>query len=168
MLHIIFPFLEKIGVLWLTGHINPAQEHLVTNVIRQKLIVAIETTVTHLQTNRTVLLFLPEGEYHELGLLYVYYMLKNRGVKTIYLGANVPVIDMAYVANLKKPDLVFTHLTATPSGFNFDKFLLNLDTRISDIPIIVSGQLTRTYSKNPPPGVIFKKSLQEVTEYLSM
>ncbi len=168
VLHIIFPFLEKIGVLWLTGHINPAQEHLVTNVIRQKLIVAIETTVTHLQTNRTVLLFLPEGEYHELGLLYVYYMLKNRGVKTIYLGANVPVIDMAYVANLKKPDLVFTHLTATPSGFNFDKFLLNLDTRISDIPIIVSGQLTRTYSKNPPPGVIFKKSLQEVTEYLSM
>ena len=68
VIHIIFPFLEKIGLLWVTGHINPAQEHLVTNVIRQKLIVAIETAITHLKVDKTVLLFLPEGEHHGRGL----------------------------------------------------------------------------------------------------
>ena len=71
---IIFPFLEKIGILWQTDHINPAQEHLVTNIIRQKLIVAIEATVSHIKTGKSFLLFLPEGEHHELGLLFLYYL----------------------------------------------------------------------------------------------
>lgn len=57
VIQILFPFLEKIGILWVTGHINPAQEHLVTNIIRQKLIVGIETCVSHLVKERTVLLF---------------------------------------------------------------------------------------------------------------
>ena len=75
--HVIFPFLERIGILWVTNHIHPAQEHLVTNIIRQKLIVGIEGIMTHIRVNKTVLLFLPEGEYHELGLLYVYYLICN-------------------------------------------------------------------------------------------
>jgi len=76
---VIFPFLHRIGILWATGYINPAQEHLVSHVIRQKLIVGIEGTVAHRRSDTTVLLFLPEGEHHELGLLYVYYLLKTTG-----------------------------------------------------------------------------------------
>jgi len=103
VIQIIFPFLEKIGILWQTGHVNPAQEHLVTNIIRQKLIVGIETTVSHIKLDKTFLLFLPEGEHHELGLLFMYYLIKSRGAKAIYLGANVPVKDVEHVINLKKP-----------------------------------------------------------------
>ena len=86
---IIFPFLERIGILWVTSRVNPAQEHLVTNIIRQKLIVGIEKTLPTLQADATALLFLPEGEHHELGILFMYYLLKTRGVKVLYLGANV-------------------------------------------------------------------------------
>ena len=164
---ILFPFLEKIGILWVTGHINPAQEHLVTNIIRQKLIVGIETCISHLVKDRTVLLFLPEGEHHELGLLFMYYMLKNRGIKTIYLGANVPVKDVAYVVGQKKPDLVFTHLTATSSSFHLDKFLNQVNTHFGTVPTVVSGQLTQHYSKPIPGGITFKKSLSEVMDYLA-
>ena len=77
---IIFPFLERIGILWLTNHINPAQEHLVTNIIRQKLIMGIETCQTPLTQRKTVLLFLPEGEHHELGILFTYYLFKSLGL----------------------------------------------------------------------------------------
>ena len=94
-------------------------------------------------------------------------MLKNRGIKTIYLGANVPVKDVAYVVNLKKPDLVFTHLTATSSGFNLEKFLNQVSTQFTAVSTVVSGQQTQTYSKPVPGGVTFKKSLSEVMEYLS-
>jgi MerR family transcriptional regulator, light-induced transcriptional regulator len=167
VIQIIFPFLEKIGLLWLTGHINPAQEHLVTNVIRQKLIVAIESCVTHLKVDKTVLLFLPEGEHHELGLLFMYYMLKSRGIKTIYLGANVPLKDAAYVVKLKNPDILFTHLTATSSNFNFERFLNGVNSQINQIQVVISGQLTHAYSKNVPQNVNFKKSLSEVMDYLS-
>ena len=77
---IIFPFMEKIGILWVTNHINPAQDHLVSNLIRQKLIVGIDKIVIDDKTNKSALLFLPEGEFHELGLLFVCYLLKRKGI----------------------------------------------------------------------------------------
>ena len=167
VIQIIFPFLEKIGILWLTGHVSPAQEHLVTNIIRQKLIVGIESTISPVRLDKTCLLFLPEGEHHELGLLFMYYLLKSRGARIIYLGANVPVKDVQYVIKSKKPDLVFVHLTATAANFNFDKFLQNIHLYFENTRTIISGQLTQQYKKNPPASVEFKKSLTEVMELLS-
>lgn len=165
--HIIFPFMEKIGILWLTNHINPAQEHLVTNVIRQKLIVGIDGIVTSLKVNKTVLLFLPDGEYHELGLLFMYYLLKSRGVTTIYLGCSIPLKDVEYVVKLKKPDYLYSHLTTVGQNFNFDKFLNAITQKFSGTPIIISGQLTNTYQKKIHPPLNFKKSFAEVMEFVS-
>ena len=164
---IIFPFMERIGVLWLTNHINPAQEHLVTNIIRQKLLVGIEGVVTSLKINKTVLLFLPEGEFHELGMLFMYYLLKSRGVSVIYLGANVPVNDVEYVVKIKKPTYVYTHLTSIGQKFNFDKFIASILKKLINTQVIISGQLTHTYEKKIPPQIYFKKSFSEVMEFVS-
>ena len=167
VVHILFPFLEKIGILWQTGHINPAQEHLVTNIVRQKLIVAIETTVSHVKLDKTFLLFLPEGEHHELGLLFMYYLLKSRGATAIYLGANVPLKDAEFVVKLKRPDIVFMHLTATAANFNFERFLQQLQQRFNGTNTVISGYLTRAYAKKLPSSIHFKQSLAAVMEYIS-
>ncbi len=164
---IIFPFLEKIGILWLTNHINPGQEHLVTNIIRQKLIVGIESVHSTIKINKSVLLFLPETEYHELSLLFMNYMLKNKGVTTIYLGCSIPLKDVEYLVNLKKPDYIYTHLTSVGPRFNFDKFIAILSKNFPKTPVIISGQLTNTYEKKILPPINFKKSYAEVMEFLA-
>lgn len=164
---IIFPFLQKIGILWLTNHINPGQEHLVTNVIRQKLIAGIETIKSTIKINKSVLLFLPETEYHELSLLFMNYMLKNKGVTTIYLGCSIPLKDVEYLVNLKKPDYIYTHLTSMGARFNFDKFIADLSKSFPKTPVIISGQLTNTYEKKILPPINFKKSYAEVMEFLA-
>lgn len=164
---IIFPFLEKIGILWLTNHINPGQEHLVTNVIRQKLIAGIESIKSTIKINKSVLLFLPETEYHELSLLFMNYMLKNKGVTTIYLGCSIPLKDVEYLAHLKKPDYIYTHLTSVGARFNFDKFIAALSKSFPKTPVIISGQLTNTYEKKILPPINFKKSYAEVMEFLA-
>ncbi len=163
--NVIFPFLEKIGVLWLTSHINPAQEHLVTNIIRQKIVVGIENTVAKSEADKLALLFLPEGEHHELGLLYVHYLLKSRGVKTLYLGANVPLADLNFIVQLKKPDYIYSHLTGAAANFNFEKFFKNLHSGIPDTPVVISGSITLGYKKALPANIQFKKSLAEVLEF---
>jgi DNA-binding transcriptional MerR regulator len=165
--HIIFPYLAKIGILWLTNHINPGQEHLVTNVIRQKLIVGIEGAFSHLQAKSTVLLFMPEGEHHELGLLYVYYLMKSRGLKTVYLGANVPVKDVAFVCNLKKPDLVYSHITSVAGQFNMERFLNQIEAKVPKLPVVISGIHVQGYKKRTPENVQLKRSLPEVLEFVS-
>ena len=163
---IVFPFLEKIGMLWQTGHINPAQEHLVANIIRQKLLIAVEGIPQPAKQSKTALLFLPEGEYHELGILYLYYLLRYRRLIVLYMGANVPVADVDFVVTQKKPDYIFSHLTSTSSNFNFEKFLNAINQKSGGIPVIISGLLTHQYKKTPPRFVQFKKSMQEVMDYL--
>jgi MerR family transcriptional regulator, light-induced transcriptional regulator len=163
---IIFPFLDRIGILWQTNHIQPTQEHLVTNIIRQKLIVGIEGVVTHISVNKTILLFLPEGEHHEMGLLYVYYLLKNRGIRALYVGSNVPLKDIEFICSAKTPDLLYTHLTCIAGNFNFDKFIQQVHQRLPRQQLVISGRLAQTHIRKIPASVHFKKSLNEVMEFI--
>ncbi|MEJ7626521.1 MAG: MerR family transcriptional regulator [Ferruginibacter sp.] len=164
---VIFSYLERIGILWQTNHINPAQEHLVTNIIRQKLIAGLEAVHPVQKKNVSILMFLPEGEHHELGLLFMYYLLKSRGANVIYLGANIPVKDVVYVVNIKKPDFLYTHLTITGPKFNFEKFLLSIKRHMGTTPIIISGNLTNTYEKKIKPPLFFKNSFQEAMDFVA-
>lgn len=162
---IIFPFLEKIGILWQTGHIMPAQEHFVSNIIRQKLIVAIDAVPCN-PVGKPCILFLPEGEYHELGLLFLSYLVKSHGCRIIYLGANVPMRDVESIILTMKPELAFVHLTSTSPNFNFERFLKQVDQKANHIPTIISGYPTRTYHKEIPPTVQFKKTFTETMEFI--
>jgi DNA-binding transcriptional MerR regulator len=166
VLQIIFPFLEKIGLLWQSGHINPAQEHLVTNVIRNKLIYAIETCEPQVKTTRTCLLYLPQGEHHELGLLFLNYLLKSRGARIIYLGANIPLADVRQVVSVHKPELSFVHLTATCPNFSFDRFLREIDTQLPSLQTVITGQMAQGYRKRVPANVQLRHSLSEVMEFI--
>ncbi|MEI9806575.1 MAG: MerR family transcriptional regulator [Bacteroidota bacterium] len=163
---IIFPFLERIGILWQTGHIMPAQEHFVTNIIRQKLIVAIDR-VTVRGDGKSCLLFLPEGEHHELGLLFLHYMLKTRGARIIYLGANVPMHDVESIIHTLKPEMAFIHLTGTCPNFNFDRLLKFLHEKAGQVSTIISGYPTHCYHKPVPATIHFKKNFSEMMGYLS-
>ena len=163
---VIFPFLERIGLLWVTNHISPAQEHLVSNLIRQKILVGIESALPGPEVNKLVLLFLPEGEHHELGLMYTCYLLKVKGVKVLYLGADVPFDDLVFVAKFRKPDYLYTHLTSKPRNFNLDKYLAKYASQLPGVPLIVSGRQAWSPPRKDYPLVEFKTSLQDVIDFI--
>ncbi len=163
---LIFPFLERIGILWQTGNINPAQEHLVSNIIRQKLILGIEKVVPAKRIDKTVLLFIPEGEHHELGLLFLCFLLKSRGANTIYIGANIPVADVQQVIQVKRPDIAFVHLTISTHGFNLEKFIGAVQKRFGSTKTVISGKIAQDYKKKLPPTVELKRSLTEMMDYI--
>ena len=163
---VVFSLLEKIGLLWQTNHIIPAQEHLVTNIIRQKIIIGIENLTNNVKDSKSVLLFLPEGEYHEICLLFVHYLLKRKGIKVIYLGANSPLKDVSFLVNLKKPLYLYTHLTSVGNKFHLEKFFTKLHSIIPDNKIIISGQLVNGYKKVVPSNIELKNSLNDVLDYI--
>ena len=164
---IIFPFLERIGILWQTGHIMPAQEHFVSSIIRQKLIVAIDQ-VSSEADGKKCLLFLPEGEHHELGLLFLHYLLKARGARVIYLGTNVPVRDVESIINTLKPEMAFIHLTGTCPNFNFEKLLKFLDEKAGHVTTTISGYPTHCYHKHIPASIQFKRNFSEMMDFLEV
>lgn len=135
---IVYPFLEKIGILWQTQNITPAQEHFITNLIRQKMIVAIDGLPIPPKTSRKVLLFLPEGELHELGLLFYHFLVRKAGYRTYYLGQNVPHKDLISVFLKHSPDLLVTSITSSPS-LPIEKYLQQLQKDFPSVPILTSG-----------------------------
>ncbi len=164
--NLVFPFLKRVGILWVTDHVKVAQEHLVSNIIRQKLILGIENAVSSVPINRTILLFLPEGEHHEIGLLFVHYLLKSRGITVLYAGANLPAEDLEFLCRMKKPDFAYTHLTSLPARFNLEKYLGILQAQVTVTPILMSGLIPQNYHKKLPAGIIIKRSLEEVLAQL--
>lgn len=140
MFTIIFPFLAKIGVLWQTGSVSPAQEHFIANLIRQKLIVAIDACyVPSKEKNSKYLLFLPEGELHELSLLFCHYLLKSRKNKVVYLGSNVPLEDLLQTCELFKPDYLVSVFTSAPLQSKVQPFINELSKSLPDTQLFLSG-----------------------------
>ena len=87
MLEVIQPFLQRVGVLWQIDAVKPGQEHFISNLIRQKVISAIDgLPPIKRERAKTILFFLPEGELHELGLLFGHFLARKQGHHSIYLG----------------------------------------------------------------------------------
>lgn len=162
---LIFEFLEKIGLMWLTDRIFPAQEHLISNVIYRKLALAIENLPPKPQGPKTsVLLFLPEGEIHDISLLYAYYILLKYGKDPIYLGPNSPIKEVEFVYEAKKPDYLYTHLTSVAEDFDGKKYLQKLCNTFPDAQIIASGNMIKSLKSNQFPNVRFLYNLAEAKE----
>lgn len=141
---IVYPFLEKIGLLWQTENITPAHEHFISNLIRQKLIVAIDGLPLPPKTSRKILLFLPEGELHELGLLFYHYITRKSGLRTYYLGQNVPHSDLVKVYHVHKPELMLSSIT-TSLPFPVETYFQTLNNEFADSEILVAGFQVQKY-----------------------
>jgi DNA-binding transcriptional MerR regulator len=153
---VIYPFLKKIGVLWQTGSINPAQEHFISNLIRQKIIVAIDGIVPAENKNaKKIVLFLPENELHELSLLYYSYLLKSKGHNITYLGQSVPYKDLQKVYEIRQPEIMLTIFTQAPK--NIEKYVQQLAADFSQIKLMLSGaQIVDATIALPSNVVIFR------------
>lgn len=162
---IIFTFLERVGILWQTNRLRPVQEHITTNIIRQKIIHAIEGLPFAGQESPLFVLFLPEGEHHELGLLYVYYLLRKQGFAALYLGANVPLKDLEYVAEVKQPDYLYLHLTTFPQT-RFNRLMHLLQKTAANGKLVLSGYMAQMYEKVSGENVILLQSLRAVQSYI--
>ena len=166
IVEVIFSFLERVGILWMTGHINPAQEHLATNILRQKIIYGIEKLMPVNKYTKRIVLFLPEAEYHELGILYVHFLLKQNGIYVDYLGANIPMADLEFLVRRTQPDYLFCHITSPAKKFKLDKFLEGLAKINKSSPVILSGQIARDYKGQVASNISVKRSLGETIQFL--
>jgi MerR family transcriptional regulator, light-induced transcriptional regulator len=138
--HILYPFLEKIGILWLSSNINPAQEHFISNLIRQKLIAAIDALpLVSGPGVKKVMLFLPENELHEIGLLFYCYLLKKMEFKTIYLGQSVPFHDLIEVYKVHTPEFLVTSITSTIPHDLLETWLKQLAEQTHPSRLFISG-----------------------------
>ncbi len=140
MLQMVFPFMDKIGLMWLAGSIHPAHEHFVSNLIRQFLHVAIDSMQDNITPySKKFLVFVPVGENHDISIMFANYILRSKGHEVIYLGTQTPFEDLYTIFELRKPDFIFSILTAINSNVSVQTFINNLAKHWKKTEIILSG-----------------------------
>jgi len=168
IIRLVYPLFEKVGVLWVTGTVNPAQEHFMSNLIRQKLISAIDSQIfIEKPDEKKFMLFLNETEMHELGLLFYSYLLKKQGHRVIYLGQSVPFSDLKEVNKIQFTEYMLTSFTAAMPNKEMPEYIQKLSSSFPDRIIFVTGlQMQDIEQKDLPNNIIKICSPQELFKIL--
>ncbi|MEM6963339.1 MAG: MerR family transcriptional regulator [Bacteroidota bacterium] len=167
MLEVIYPFLDKLSLLWLTGSIVPAQENFISNLIRQKIILATdELPLPTVKNNNKFLIYLPEGEKQELSMLFMHFLIKSRGNQVIYLGQNVGVNDVMDAFRITDPNYIFTMITETYSNKPVQQYVNQLSQSFPTAEILLSGYQVVAQDVSSADNIVILKSLFEAIEIL--
>ena len=166
-LQVLHPFFERIGLLWQAGTIIPAHEHFISNLVRQKIIVAIDSHRDQPIIKKSqFMLFLPEGEMHELGLLFSQYLLRKRGYKSIYLGQSLPINDITSIVEFSKTDYFVTSLTNSLTEKKFNDLLGKMVEIFSENKIFILGAQTANITQKLGSNFIKVPNILDLIPYL--
>ena len=149
----IFPLLVRAGTLWSTGAIHPVQEHFISNLIRRKIHVAIDAHYVEKNTNtRKFVLFLPEGESHELLLLFSEYVLRQRHHEVVYIGNSVPFKELQYVIEKINPDGLLCYISMPTIEMPVQDYIAELAATFPSQSVILGGKQALMHQASKPPG----------------
>ncbi|WP_417213858.1 MerR family transcriptional regulator [Bizionia sp.] len=124
-LEVFIPLMSEIGLLWQTNTITPAQEHFISELIKQKLLINIEKHqyISPKNNEKTFVLFLPNNEIHDLGLHFINYKLTKSEYHTIYLGPSVPIVSLKDILKHYKNVIFLSYFTVKPEAENIAGYL---------------------------------------------
>ncbi|MEO6950064.1 MAG: MerR family transcriptional regulator [Ginsengibacter sp.] len=165
-LKVLYPLLVRLGFMWSSDKIPPTHEHFISNLIRQKLFTAIDSIQASEATSDTWVLFLPENEFHEIGLLFANYLLRSNGKKTIYLGTNVPLESVITLLNNSAIENVLLFFVHHDFPEEIKNYLTQLSNEFKGINIFVSSHQIFTKQLGKINKVSFLHSVEELEKQL--
>lgn len=166
MLSVVFPFLKKLGLFWLTGHVIPSQEHFASAIIIQKILTETDALPMPLalQSKRNVLLFTPTGEHHEIPILFVRYLMKKSGLPFTYMGSGVSLDTLKEYCTKKQVSELYFHLITNLTRKDLVTYLQELQAIAPGKPVYFSG-LRPDVEVALPEGVHYLDSQEAILSY---
>lgn len=158
IVEVVYPFLTKIGMLWLTGNILPAQEHFASHIIRNKIVFETykESIEKKVSTDHYIL-FCPPEEYHEIPLLFVQYCLRKRGITSTFLGVNTSVNDLKTLLTKMKATHLFVHFTTNFSDAEPEEMLIDLCSSFPSLEVFAAGRIFEKTTLDQPNLRVFHR-----------
>ncbi len=169
MCKLVYPFLEQLGRAWVTGKILPNNEHFISHIITTRIILAISRLKKpeHHENAPRVLLLQPTGEYHEIPLLFINYLLCKNGCKTVYFGSNVSMEAIAGYCNYKPVSHIHYHLITNLGDRDTQEWFDTLAMEYRTIAIVASGPGVKNLKENFVNQQILK-SQQDILDYIML
>ena len=169
---VFIPLLNELGLLWQTDTISPSHEHFITNLIKQKIYSSTEKlqSIEPTKTDKVFVLFLPENEIHELGLLFVNYEIVLRGYKTIYLGQTIPLESLVDLHKYYNDLYFISYFTVVPTKDKIEKYMKDFTRKLNkndESKLWVLGhQIQYLSTDNLPPSIKTFNSIEQLVSVL--
>lgn len=163
---VVFPFFERIGILWQAGSIFTAHEHFVSSLVRNRLIREAGKFESN-ESAKSVLFFLRENEYHELGLLFMNYLAAQAGLRYVYLGQSLPFADLSNLLVNSKFDFVCTYFIHAIEKPELEQYLANLSLVFNRNKILVAGRQIGIHKPKLPSNVVVVKNGNDFLKRIS-
>ena len=156
---VFLPFLSEVGMLWQTDTISPAHEHFITSLIRQKILVNTELlqAKNKISHNDAFVLFLPENEIHEIGLMFINYELNAKGQRSIFLGSSVPISSLTDVLAYYDKVTFISYFTVKPLKDDLPDYITDFTSQLlkdKEHEFWILGQMTQYLENNTLPNNI--------------
>ena len=157
---VFIPLLEEIGMLWQTDTIKPIHEHYIVELIKQKIyinIAKLKSDETDENDENLYVLFLPNNEIHDIGILYLNYEILNAGKRAMYVGPTLPLDNMEYLMKIHKNPIFVSYLTISPVNTDINDFIRDFREKLckeKDMDLMLFGQRTREINKAELPANI--------------
>jgi MerR family transcriptional regulator, light-induced transcriptional regulator len=145
---VCYPYLNRVGLLWDTSKIIPAQEHFSSYIIQARVISETEKLSPTQNGEPEIVLFCPEEEFHELPLLFINYLLRKHGWRVLYLGPNIRLKDLEEAARLPGISHLYLHLITNFTGISIDEYFETLRRAFPDKIIVASGRSLEQSQRN--------------------
>lgn len=166
--NIIGDYIQELGKFWLAGNVSISQEHFMSSLIRQKLFSAIDSLESPATPNKgTYALFLPTNELHELGLLYLTYVLKERGEHVFYLGQSLPKEYLQDLLNHQPVTHLISAFTTHPDVEQMEDYLTELDLLVerNSVKVHLTGyQFQQFHTQMSWKNIQIHQSLKDLSE----
>jgi methanogenic corrinoid protein MtbC1 len=154
---VFIPLMQEIGLLWQTNTITPAHEHFISYLLRQKILTTTERIqiLEHTKGDKTFVLFLPKGELHDIGLMYIHYEVTLHGYRSIYLGESVPLESLIDLKSQFSNIIFVSYLTIEPVVDELKPYLSRFSSEILEAgsQLWVLGNRAREMNYPLPQGV---------------
>ena len=142
----LLPFQEHIGQLWHDGKLGVAQEHYASNLIKQKIFSAINQ-LRMVEEGPHIVVACPSQEWHEISALTAGYLCAARGCRLHYLGANLPIPELANFCAHIRPSYVLLSMTVDRPLAELKNIIHELVTQVSPVaPVGVGGNCAKTHA----------------------
>jgi DNA-binding transcriptional MerR regulator len=162
---VCYPYLQRIGLLWVTNRVIPAQEHFSSYIIQNKVIAATEKLNKPPQPPE-LLLFSPQGEFHELPLLFLNYLLRKNGWGILYLGSNVNLSVLQQFTSHENLQYIFLHQITNFTHYNADDYFELLYRNFPNKKIIATGSIVQEVQRTFT-NLTLLKSDKEIMDFIT-
>lgn len=164
--HIMFPLLVRVGFMWLKHNIRPSNEHFLVNILRQKIMAETDVVPISKETEKTWLLFLPDHEDHDIGLLFAKYLLKKANQKVIFLGGKVSTLDISDIFKSVEINCVLLFMIKSRNINEAQRYLDKLAIDCEGLTIYVAGNKEILSHIKQPAEMVWLKTVSQFEEYI--